>query len=110
MNPSGLSFLASRSLSVAKAGQPLPTRSNVSLTVFFALCVLGADFMIYFFFKLLYREKYRTRPRRLPHEYYSKEEKTSPVYWSPARKSHPDLLGQPNSRQPAHRYVNVLNP
>jgi hypothetical protein len=79
MNPSGLSFLASRSLSAAKAGQPLPMRSNVSLTVFFALCVLAADFMIYFFFKLLYSEKHRTRPRRLPREYYSKEEKTSPL-------------------------------
>jgi hypothetical protein len=65
MNPSGLSFLATRSLSTAKACQLLPMRSNVSLTVFFALCVLGADFMIYFFFKLLYGEKYRTRPRRL---------------------------------------------
>lgn len=67
----------------------------MSLTVFFALCVLGADFMIYFLFKLLYSEKHRTRPRRLPREYYSKEEKTSPVYRSPARKSHPDLLGNP---------------
>lgn len=70
-------------------------RSNVSLTVFFALCVLGADFMIYLFFKLLYSEKYRTRPRRVPREYDSEEEQTSPLYRSPARKSHPDLVGKP---------------
>ena len=67
----------------------------MSLTVFFALCVLGADFMIYFFFKLLYRERHRTRPRRLPREYYSKEEKTSPLDRSPGRESHPDLVGDP---------------
>jgi hypothetical protein len=51
--------------------------------------------MIYFFFKLLCGEKYRTRPRRLPREYYGKEEKTSPLYRSPARKGHPDLVGKP---------------
>lgn len=45
-------------------------RSNV--TVFFALCVLGADFIIYFFFKLLYGEKFQTRLRRLPREPYRK--------------------------------------
>lgn len=67
----------------------------MSLTVFFALCVLGADFMIYFFFKLLYRERHRTRPRRLPREYHSKEQRTSPLDRSPARKSHPDLAGNP---------------
>lgn len=67
----------------------------MSLTVFFALCVLGADFMIYLFFKLLYSEKYRTRPRRVPREYDSEEEQTSPLYRSPARKSHPDLVGKP---------------
>lgn len=60
----------------------------MSLTVFLALCVLGADFMIYCFFKLLYSERRRTRPRRLPREYYSNEEKTSPLDRSPARKSH----------------------
>jgi len=106
MNPSGFSFLASRSLSVAKAGQPLPMRSNVSLTVFFALCVLGADFMIYFFFKLLYHERHRTRPRRLPREYYRKEEKTSPLYRSPARKSHSDPAGDaiPANRSTANYF------
>lgn len=73
----------------------------MSLTVFLALCVLGADFMIYFFFKLLYSEKHRTRPRRLPREYYGKkEEKTSPLYRSPARKSHPDPVG---NQIPANR-------
>jgi hypothetical protein len=34
----------------------------MSLTVFLALCVLGVDFLIYFFFKLVYGEKYRIRP------------------------------------------------
>lgn len=44
--------------------------------------------MIYFFFRLLYSEKRRTRPRQLPREYYSKEQKTSPLYYSLAPKSH----------------------
>jgi len=43
----------------------------MSLTVFFALCILGADFLVYFFFKLVYGEKKRVGPRRLPSDYYS---------------------------------------
>lgn len=33
---------------------------------FFALCILSIDFKIYFFFKLVYGEKRRAKPRRLP--------------------------------------------
>jgi len=43
----------------------------MSLTVFFALCILGIDFMIYFFFKLVYGEKRRAKRRRLPPGYYN---------------------------------------
>jgi hypothetical protein len=43
----------------------------MSFTVFFALCILGADFLIYFFLKMAYGEKNRIGPRRLPPEYYS---------------------------------------
>jgi len=43
----------------------------MSLTVFFAFCILGIDFMIYFFFKLVYGEKRRAKRRRLPPGYYN---------------------------------------
>jgi len=43
----------------------------MSFTVFFALCILGADFLIYFFFKMAYDEKKSVGPRRLPPDYYS---------------------------------------
>jgi hypothetical protein len=43
----------------------------MSFTVFFALCILAADFLVYFFLKLTYGEKNRVGPRRLPPEYYS---------------------------------------
>ncbi|HKD52331.1 MAG TPA: hypothetical protein VKB90_16105, partial [Candidatus Acidoferrum sp.] len=33
---------------------------------FFALCILSIDFKICFFFKLVYGEKRRAKPRRLP--------------------------------------------
>jgi hypothetical protein len=59
----------------------------MSLTVFLALCVLGVDFMIYFFFKIVYGEKHRIRPRRLPADYYRRKEQTSPLYLVPARKN-----------------------
>lgn len=44
----------------------------MSITAFFAVCIISIDFMIYFFFKLLYAEKKgRVVQRRLPPEYYS---------------------------------------
>jgi hypothetical protein len=58
----------------------------MSLTVFLAMCVLGVDFLIYFFFKLLYGEKHRIRPHRLPPEYYKKNTEASSLYRVPARK------------------------
>jgi hypothetical protein len=61
----------------------------MSLTVFLALCVLGVDFLIYFFFKLLYGEKYRIRSRRLPLDYYRRKEPTSSLYLVPARRGQP---------------------
>lgn len=43
----------------------------MSFTVFYALCILSVDFLIYFFFKLTYSEKVRVRRRHLPRDYYS---------------------------------------
>ncbi|HET8922337.1 MAG TPA: hypothetical protein VFN26_04995 [Candidatus Acidoferrum sp.] len=84
----------------------------MSLTVFLALCVLGVDIMIYFFFKLVYGERHRNRPRRSPPHFYSrpaqsKREKmqTSSVYVVPAPKSRLSQAGrvipmrQPNPAQ-----------
>ena len=68
----------------------------MSLTVFFALCIISIDFMIYFFFKLLYGEKKkRVVRRRLPTEYYdesfsrSRSGKSSPLYEIPAHNNRP---------------------
>jgi hypothetical protein len=58
----------------------------MSLTVFLAMCVLGVDFLIYFFFKLIYGEKRRVSSRRLPPEYYKKNAEASSLYRVPARK------------------------
>ena len=67
-------------------GQPPPCELDMSLTVFLAMCVLGVDFLIYFFFKLVYSEKHRLRPRRLPPEYYKENSEASRLYRVPARK------------------------
>jgi hypothetical protein len=66
----------------------------MSLTALFAVCILSIDFMIYFFFKLLYGEKKKRVVRRLPPEYYNnvspiRSSKSSPLYSVPARKSEP---------------------
>lgn len=64
----------------------------MSITAFFAVCILSIDFMIYFFFKLVYAEKRRAKPRRLPPEYYDDEfsacrrSESSPAQLVPARK------------------------
>ena len=65
----------------------------MSITAFFAVCILSIDFMIYFFFKLVYAEKRRAKPRRLPPEYYDDEfsadcrSESSPAQLVPARKN-----------------------
>jgi hypothetical protein len=67
----------------------------MSLTVFFALCILGIDFLIYFFFKLIYGEKHRAHPRRLPPEYYDdsysgrRKSRSSSLYLVPGKKNDP---------------------
>jgi hypothetical protein len=63
----------------------------MSLTVFLAMCVLGVDFLIYFFFKMVYGEKHRIRPRRLPPEYYKENAAASSLTGFPRqlrRKPH----------------------
>lgn len=91
-NYSGLSILRSETLgSGSKSGSW--NEWIMSLTVFFALCILGIDFMIYFFFKLVYGEKHGVRSRRLPPGYYDdlsygrSKGKSSPLYLVPARKN-----------------------
>jgi hypothetical protein len=80
---------------VVEARQPHGNELKMSMTVFFALCILGMDFLIYFFFKLVYGEKHRVQLRRLPAEYYndastaSAKDSPSPLYLVPARKNHP---------------------
>ena len=69
----------------------------MSLTLFFALCILGIDFMIYFFFKLVYGEKRRVSPRRLPPEFYDDlsyggRRNKSSLYLVPGRKEQPKSL------------------
>ena len=67
----------------------------MSITVFYALCILSIDFMIYFFFKLVYGEKRRAKPRRLPSEYYdggsrtSRTTKPSSLYLASKQKGQP---------------------
>lgn len=68
----------------------------MSITAFFAVCILSIDFMIYFFFKLVYGEKHRAKPRRLPSEYYS----ASSAYLVPARKDRPTRTGNILSMPP----------
>jgi hypothetical protein len=58
----------------------------MSINVFLAFCVLGADFLIYFLFQLVYGEKRRTRRRRLPSDFYRRPEKSSSPYTVSARK------------------------
>lgn len=77
---------------------------NVSLTVFIALCVLGADFLVYFFFKLTFSEKYRSHPRRLPPHYYSTKEQTPALYRLSERKSGSSFTGRVVPLpQPSHK-------
>ena len=59
----------------------------MSYTVFFALCILGLDFLIYFFLKLTYGEKNRVARRHLPREYYSESHFTAPLYRVPTQKN-----------------------
>ena len=68
----------------------------MSLTVFFAVCILSIDFMIYFFFKLVYGEKRDGKRRRLPPGYYTDDfpsnRRTLPsaLHSDPAPKNKPD--------------------
>lgn len=57
----------------------------MSITAFYAVCILSIDFLIYFFFKLVYGEKRRAKPRRLPPEYYN----ASSTHLFPAKKKRP---------------------
>ena len=96
MNFSGLSTAASPSLLFIEAGPASVCELNMSFTVFLAMCVLGVDFVIFFFFKLVYGEKRRISPRRLPSDYHRRPTQSSkgtrhgsPLVRVPARKDRP---------------------
>lgn len=64
----------------------------MSINVFLAFCVLGADFLIYFLFQLVDGEKRRTRRRRLPSDFYRRPESPLRLTQSPHAKV---KFGQP---------------
>ena len=56
----------------------------MSLTVFFAICILGCDFMIFVLFKWLYAEKRREPSKRSALGKHAMPSQ-SPLYYFPAR-------------------------
>ena len=44
---------------------PSPGEVRMSLTVFFAFCILGCDFLLYVLFQWIYGEKHRKHTRRV---------------------------------------------
>jgi hypothetical protein len=61
----------------------------MGLTVFFALCILGLDFMIYVLFKLTYGEKRSVIARRVAEQRKAAQLESSGLFLVPARKNVP---------------------
>jgi hypothetical protein len=61
----------------------------MGLTVFFALCILGLDFMIYVLFKLLYGDRRSVIARRVAAQREAARAESSGLYLVPARKNVP---------------------
>jgi len=61
----------------------------MGLTVFFALCILGLDFMIYVLFKLTYGDKRSVVARRVAAQREAARGESSGLYLVPARKNVP---------------------
>jgi len=62
----------------------------MGLTVFFALCILGLDFMIYVLFKLLYGDRRSVIARRVAEQRKAAQLESSGLFLVPARKNVPD--------------------
>jgi hypothetical protein len=69
----------------------------MGLTVFFALCILGLDFMIYVLFKLTYGDKRSVVARRVAAQREAARAESSGPYLVPARKNAPAQQEPENS-------------
>jgi hypothetical protein len=69
----------------------------MGLTVFFALCILGLDFMIYVLFKLTYGEKRSVIARRVAEQRKAAQLESSGLFLVPARKNAPAQQKPENS-------------
>ena len=69
----------------------------MGLTVFFALCILGLDFMIYVLFKLTYGDKRSVVARRVAAQREAARAQSSGLYIVPARKNVPTQQEPENS-------------
>jgi len=59
----------------------------MGLTVFFALCILGLDFMIYVLFKLLYGDRRSVIARRVAAQREAARAEAAGLIFLPARKN-----------------------
>ena len=59
----------------------------MGLTVFFALCILGLDFMIYVLFKLLYGDRRSVIARRVAAQREAARAEAAGLIFVPARKN-----------------------
>ena len=59
----------------------------MGLTVFFALCILGLDFMIYVLFKLTYGDKRSVVARRVAAQREAARAEAAGLIFLPARKN-----------------------
>jgi hypothetical protein len=59
----------------------------MGLTVFFALCILGLDFMIYVLFKLTYGDKRSVVARRVAAQREAARAEAAGLIFIPARKN-----------------------
>jgi hypothetical protein len=69
----------------------------MGLTVFFALCILGLDFMIYVLFKLFYGDRRSLIARRVAAQRKAAQAESSGLYLVPARKNVPAQQQPENS-------------
>lgn len=69
----------------------------MGLTVFFALCILGLDFMIYVLFKFLYGDRRSVIARRVAAQREAARAEASGLIIFPARKNVPAQQEPANS-------------
>jgi hypothetical protein len=69
----------------------------MGLTVFFAFCILGLDFMIYVLFKLLYGDRRSVIARRVAAQREAARAEAAGLIFFPARKNVPAQQQPENS-------------